>query len=113
VYELRSDAADPLALDASFGVDAGGQRARVSLDGRADPIATLAPSDPPKSAGRRAPADRQHLAVTAQSNRGWSAGRRRPADRDRGVKLENLSDQPLTAAAPRRPDRHEPRLSSP
>src|SRR5205085_1236909 len=50
-FELPADAADPLALDASFGVDAGGGRARVSLDGPAEPAATLGPSDPPKSAG--------------------------------------------------------------
>jgi hypothetical protein len=99
-FDLAADAADPLALDASFGVDAGGQRARVSLDERAEPAATLAPSDPPKSAG---PDERLQVgslwALTAQ---GIEVGAP-AADGQRTVtarlKMENLSDQPLTAGA--------------
>ena len=97
-FELPADAADPLTLEASFGVDAGGQRARVGLDGRADPAATLAPSDPPRSAGPEVRLQIGSLwAMTAQAIEvgGPAAdGQRTVTAR---VKMENLSDQTLTA----------------
>jgi hypothetical protein len=98
VFDLPADAADPLALDASFGVNAGGQRARVSLDGRADPAATLAPSDPPKSAG---PGERLQVgSLWAMTTEGIEVGGP-AADGQRTVtarlRMENLSDQPLIA----------------
>jgi hypothetical protein len=97
-FELPADAADPLALDASFGVEAGGQRARVSLGDRASAPATLAPSDPPRSAGKD---ERLEIAgLWALTVLGLDVGGP-GADGQRTVtarlKMDNLSDQVLAA----------------
>jgi hypothetical protein len=97
-FELPTEAADPLTLEASFGVDAGGQRARVGLDGRADRAATLAPSDPPRSAGLDERLQIGSLwAMTAQAIEVGAPA----ADGQRTVtarlKMENLADQSMTA----------------
>jgi hypothetical protein len=99
-FDLPPSSADPLTLEAQFGVDAGGARARIGLDERAESAATLLSSDAPKSAAKD---ERLTIgntwAITARSVQVAEPGGDGQRTVTVKVKVENLADRSLLLGA--------------
>jgi hypothetical protein len=96
-FDLPPSPSDPLALEAQFGIDAGGARVRIDLGDRLTPPAALPPSDPAKLAGKDERLQIGNLwAVTVSGvevGQPTGDGQRTVTVK---VRAENLTDQPMS-----------------